>query len=94
LFAAQINGGGSGRRCRRVPIASISVEDKYTRKRRQMRFAKGLDFLEKILTVKEVESQRIVQKFLNRMRNGVVTQAQLAASRSSARKPACWKWVS
>jgi hypothetical protein len=47
---AQINGGGSERQCRRVPIASSKVENEYTRKRLQLRLAKALDFLEKILT--------------------------------------------
>jgi hypothetical protein len=50
LFAAQVNGGGSEHQSWRVPISSIKVENKYTRKRRQLRLAKGLDFLEKIHT--------------------------------------------
>jgi hypothetical protein len=50
LFVALVNSGGSKRQCWRVPIFSITAENEYTRKRRQMRLAKGLDFLEKFLT--------------------------------------------
>jgi hypothetical protein len=48
---AQVNNGGSARQCWRVPIYSKKVENKYTRKRQQLRLAKELDFLEKILPI-------------------------------------------
>jgi hypothetical protein len=47
----QVNDGGSARQYWRVPISLIKVENEYTRKRPQLRLAKGLDFLNKILPI-------------------------------------------